>query len=149
LYRWQVRPEFLVNLLLPQAHAEIAADTDITAVLADEAGVKTVTDYLFGRIDSVVRAMGARLLLAMDGDRFAIYRDSDSPALALNRLAAETAFRHHIPFIDLDPMFRADWRAQHRRFDFDSDGHWNEHGHAVAAAAIARALRASGDHPAP
>jgi lysophospholipase L1-like esterase len=149
LYRWQVRPEFLVNLLLPQAHAGIAANTEIAAVLADEPGVKAVTDYLFGRIDAVVRAMGARLLLAMDGDRSAIYDGSDSPALVLNRLASENAVRRHIPFIDLEPVFRADWQAQHRRFDFDSDGHWNEHGHAVAAAAIARALRASGDRPAP
>lgn len=141
LYRWQVRPQLLVNLLLPQAHATIAANTDITAVLADEPGVQAVTDYLFGRIDAAVHAMGARLLLTMDGDRYAIYRGSDSPALALNRLAAATAARHHIPFLDLEPVFRADWQANHRRFDFDADGHWNEHGHKVAAAAIARTLR--------
>jgi hypothetical protein len=102
-----------------------------------------VTDYLFGRIDATVHAMGAHLLLAMDGDRFAIYQNSDSPALALNRLAAAAAARHRIPFVDLEPVFEADWRAAHRRFDFDADGHWNEHGHAVAAAAIAQALRAA------
>jgi lysophospholipase L1-like esterase len=141
LYRWQVRPEFLVNLVLPKAHAADAANTDIAAVLADPEGVEAVTDYLFGRIDAAVQAMGARLLLAMDGDRFAIYQGSDSPALVLNRLAAETAARHQIPFIDLEPVFEADWRAEHRRFDADADGHWNEHGHAVAAAAIARTLR--------
>ena len=143
LYRWQVRPEVLVNLLLPRAEAATGADTDITGVLADEAGVTAVTDYVFGRIDATVHAMGARLLLAMDGDRFAIYQGGDSPALALNRLAAETAARHQIPFIDLEPVFEADWRAVHRRFDSDADGHWNEHGHAVAAAAIAQALRAA------
>jgi lysophospholipase L1-like esterase len=143
LYRWQVRPEFLVNLLLPRAHAAVTANTDINAVLADRQGVEAVTDYLFGRIDAAVHAMGARLLLAMDGDRFAIYQGSDSSALALNRLAAETAARHQLPFIDLEPVFEADWQAEHRRFDFDADGHWNEHGHAVAAAAIAQALRAA------
>jgi hypothetical protein len=148
LYRWQVRPEFLVNLLLPRAHAADAANTDITAVLADQAGVTAVTDYLFGRIDATVHAIGARLLLAMDGYRFAIYQGSDSPALALNRLAADTAARHHIAFIDLEPVFEADWRAEHRRFDFDADGHWNEHGHAVAAAAIAQAMRESSGHAA-
>ena len=141
LYRWQVRPEWLVNLLLPRAEAAAAANTDIDAVLADREGVAAVTDYLFGRIDAVVHAIGARLILAMDGDRFAIYRDSDSPALALNRLAADAAARHHIPFVDLEPVFLADWREEHRRFDFDADGHWNEHGHAVAAAAIAKALQ--------
>jgi lysophospholipase L1-like esterase len=140
LYRWQVRPELLVNLLLPRAEAAPAANTDIGAVLADEAGIQAVTDYLFGRLDAAVHAMGARLLLAMDGDRSAIYGERDSPALALNRLAADMAARHHIAFVDLEPVFLADWRAEHRRFDFDADGHWNEHGHAVAAAAIAQAL---------
>ncbi len=141
LYRWQVRPEFVVDLLLPRAHAAVAANTDITAVLTEPENIRAVTDYLFGRIDDAVHAMGARLLLAMDGDRFAIYRGAASPALALNRLAADTAARHHIPFVDLEPVFVADWQAEHRRFDFDADGHWNEHGHAVAAAAIAQALR--------
>src|SRR5207237_2864211 len=97
LYRWQVRPEFLVDLVLPRAHAAApgyAANTDIAAVLVDRPGVKAITDYLFGRLDAVVHAMGARLLLAMDGDRSAIYRAADSPALALNRIAQETAQRH-------------------------------------------------------
>ena len=81
LYRWQVRPEFLVDLVLPRARAAgYAANTDIAAVLADRPGVEAVTDYLFGRIDAVVQAMGARLLVAMDGDRSAIYRAVDSPA---------------------------------------------------------------------
>ena len=143
LYRWQVRPEFLVDLLLPRARAatEYVANTDIAAVLADRRGVEAVTDYLFGRLDPVVHAMGARLLLAMDGDRFAIYRAGDSPALALNHLAEETAARHNIAFVDLHPAFAADWQSERRRFDFDADGHWNEHGHEVAAAPIARALR--------
>ena len=143
LYRWQVRPEFLVDLLLPRARAgpDYAGNTEIAAVLADRPGVEAVTDYLFGRFDATVYAMGARLLLAMDGDRFAIYHGSDSQALALNRIAAATALRHDIPFVDLHPAFAADWQNEHRRFDFDADGHWNEHGHEIAAAAIARALR--------
>jgi hypothetical protein len=105
LYRWQVRPEILVNLLLPRATVAPAANTDIGAVLADEAGIPAVTDYLFGRLDAAVHAMGARLLLAMDGDRFAIYGERDSPALMLNRLAADMAARHHIAFVDLEPVF--------------------------------------------
>jgi len=141
LYRWQNRPEVLANLLLPRAEAATAANTDIAAVVADEANTMAATDYLFGRIDAAAHAMGARLLLAMDGDRFAIYRGSNSPALALNRLAGDIAARQRIPFIDLEPVFSADWQAEHRRFDFDADGHWNEHGHAIAAAAIAREIR--------
>ena len=141
LYRWQVRPEFLANWLLPQARAEIAANTDIGAVLEEPENIMAVTDYLFGRMNSAVQAFGGRLLLTMDGDRAAIYRGADSPALALNRLAADTAARHDLPFVDLEQVFVAEWQQQHQRFDFAADGHWNEHGHAVAAAALAGALR--------
>jgi len=143
LYRWQLRPELLLDFALPRAHAaaRYAANTEIAAVLADRRGVEAITDYLFGRLDAVVRAMGARLLMAMDGDRFAIYQGIDSLALDLNRIAAAAALQRHIPFVDLQPAFAADWQATHHRFDFDADGHWNEHGHEVAAAAIGQALR--------
>jgi hypothetical protein len=141
LYRWQVRPELLVHLLLPPAHAAIAANTDIDAVMAEPENIASITDYLFREIDKAASAIGARLLLAMDADRSAIYRGGDSPASDLNRLAGETAARRQIPFLDLEPVFRAEWQAHHRRFDFDSDRHWNEHGHAVAAAAVASVLQ--------
>jgi hypothetical protein len=141
LYRWQVRPDLLTRWLLPQARAQTAANTDIGGVLAELDNIGAVTGYLFDRIAAVVRTTGAQVLLAMDGDRAAIYRGQDSPALVLNRLAAAAAERRRIPFVDLDPVFRADWQSAHRRFDFDADGHWNEHGHAVAAAALAGRLR--------
>jgi hypothetical protein len=145
LYRWQVRPQLLIDKLLPQAHAaSYTANVDIDAVLADPTANEAVTDYIFGRLNAVANAAGARLLIAMDGDRASIYAGANSRALALNRLAARIAAAHQIPFVDLHPAFTADWQAQHRRFDFDADGHWNERGHRIAAQAIADALRAAG-----
>ena len=77
----------------------------------------------------------------MDGDRYAIYagRETSRP-LALNRIAAEAAARSGAAFIDLHPVFAAAWKASGRRFEFDSDAHWNEYGHTVAAHAIAAAM---------
>jgi len=144
VYRWQVRPQFLVDMLLPKAQAAYVANTNIDAVLADPAGNEAVTDYVFGRLDALARGAGARLLIAMDGDRGSIYAGIESRALVLNRLAARVAAAHDIPFVDLEPAFAADWQAKHRRFDYDADGHWNEHGHEIAARAIAEALRAAG-----
>jgi lysophospholipase L1-like esterase len=146
LYRWQVRPEFLIRPLLPQAQAapRVAANTDVETALADMAANEAVTDYVFGRLDAVARASGARLLLAMDGDRSAIYAGADSPVLVLNRLAERVAAAHGLPFVDLEPVFARDWQTEHRRFDFEADNHWNEHGHEVAARAIADGLRAAG-----
>jgi hypothetical protein len=67
-------------------------------------------------------------------------RGTPSTAAALNRLAAETAAAHDIPFIDLHPVLAADWLAHGQRFEFSIDNHWNDRGHALAAGAIAAAL---------
>jgi hypothetical protein len=80
-------------------------------------------------------------MLAMDGVRTVVYSNRASPALALNQLSAELARKHRLPFIDLHAVFRADWNANQRSFEFDSDAHWNEHGHPVAARAVARAMK--------
>jgi hypothetical protein len=81
-----------------------------------------------------------RLLLAMDSVRGALYSDSPSQALKLNQLSAELARKHGLEFLDLHPVFRAEWNVNRRPFEFMSDGHWNEYGHAVAAHAIAHAI---------
>ena len=56
---------------------------------------------------------------------------------ALNELAMELAEKHDLPLIDLTKAFTSDWQANSQRFEFASDGHWNERGHAVAAGEIA------------
>jgi hypothetical protein len=99
------------------------------------------TDYLFQRMAGWARANNANLLLLMDGDRQSIYSGAPSSALQLNAMAAELAARHGIAFIDLHPRFAADWANHHQRFDFAADNHWNERGHAVAAAAVANHVR--------
>ncbi len=144
LYRWQVRPQMLVDAFLGPARADtpgIAANIDVAAVLGREADIRVATDYLVGRLAEQARSIGASLLLAMDGDRAAIYAGrANSPALALNRIAGEAAARAGVPFLDLHPVFAADWAKRHRRFEFEADAHWNENGHAVAGAAIAERL---------
>lgn len=148
LYRWQVRPQALVDAILGPARAEaageggFAANIDVAGVLAREADIRVATDYLFARLQARAEAIGAKLQLVMDGERQAIYAGRrDSPALRLNRIAAELAGKHGIAFLDLHPVFAGDWAKNGKRFDFTSDAHWNEYGHAVAAAAIAEALR--------
>jgi lysophospholipase L1-like esterase len=145
LYRWKVRPQAIIDALLPAARAEggFAANVEIGAVLAQERPIRAAADYLIERMGARAREIGAKLVIAMDGDRQAIYAGQPSQALVLNRIAAEAAARHGIPFVDLHPAFAAEWQAKRRRFEFASDGHWNEYGHAVAAQAIAAAMDAA------
>ncbi|TCR66490.1 GDSL-type esterase/lipase family protein [Bosea sp. BK604] len=146
LYRWQLRPQALVDAIFGPAHADddrFAANIDVSSVLSHEAEIRVATDYVFKRLAERAQSIGARLLIAMDGDRRAIYAErSDSRALTLNRIAAEAAQRAGIGFLDLHPVFAADWAKNHRRFDFDADSHWNEAGHAVAGAAVLEVLKA-------
>jgi hypothetical protein len=87
---------------------------------------------------------GAQLLLVMDGVRRDITTGSTSHfARSLNVMAREVAAAREIPFLDLQGHFEADWRERQQRFDFVSDGHWNEHAHGLVAKAIAESLGAS------
>jgi hypothetical protein len=144
LYRWQVRPQALVDLLLPAARAggRFEANIVVGDVLAQEGNVRAATDYVMSRLAARAKDTRTRLLILMDGDRAAIYaRRRESEPLRLNRIAAEMAARHGIAFLDLHPVFAADWQANGQRFEFASDAHWNEHGHSVVAHAVAAAMR--------
>lgn len=144
-YRWQVRPDTVRNAIFGQAQAAegpFAANIDVAAVSRRMADIAATTDYLFVRLKTVAAGMGARLLVAMDGHRSAIYSGATmSFPLKLNRMAGEAAARHDIAFVDLHPVFAADWIAHNARFEFASDSHWNERAHALAARAISEAIR--------
>jgi GDSL-like Lipase/Acylhydrolase family len=142
-YRWQVRPDNIRAIFLPSAHANTGryeANIDLTSALGRMPNIVVATDHIFGRMSALARQSGTRLVVAIDGVRSAIYSGGSSDALVLNSLSADLAARHGITFVDLHPAFQADWAANGKRFEFDADHHWNEHGHAVAAAAIARVL---------
>ncbi len=130
-----------------EAGSNFQTNIDTRAVLERATDVALATDYLFGRLAAVASAHKFDLLFVMDGDRQAIYRGIDSAALynsgalALNTLANRAADRHGIPFIDLHPRFEQDWLKNRRRFDFESENHWNQYGHAIASAAIEQFVR--------
>ena len=146
-YRWQVSPALLRGLVLGSARAEaprFEANIDVNEVLSRLPDVGAATDYLFGRLAALGRDLGFEILLVMDANRGPIYAGAEvrpEGASALNVLAREMAARHGLGFLDLTEAFTRAWQAEGARFEFASDGHWNERGHQVAADAIARALR--------
>jgi hypothetical protein len=146
LYRWQVRPQMVLDAILGPARAEgdprYAANIDVQSVLASEPDIRAATAHGLTRLATLAKAAGSSLLIVMDGDRRAIEAgQASSPALALNAIAAETAKAQGIAFLDLQPAFAADWAEHHKTFEFESDNHWNEYGHEVAARAIVERLR--------
>jgi GDSL-like lipase/acylhydrolase family protein len=145
-YRWRVRLESIRNLLLPAARAandRYDANVEVEPVLRVLPTIRLTTDYVLARLARLQQREGTRVLLAIDGVRAVIYSGRTSEILALNRLTAELAARHGLSFVDLQAVFSADWAAHHRRFEFESDYHWNEYAHAVAARAIAHEIAKS------
>jgi lysophospholipase L1-like esterase len=139
-YRRQVTREGLRRALSRADEARYEAGIDVDAVAGRMTDIEAATDHLFGRLADLAGSAGAELLLVMDGNRELIYAGldpADSTASELNRLAERLAAAHGIPFLDLHEAFAADWSMHGRRFEFRHDTHWNEHGHALAADAVA------------
>jgi len=147
-YRWGVTPETLRRALFGAGGAVHDANIDVASLDAAWPDIRAATFYLLRRMNAAVSARGAKLLIAMDGVRRDIYAGTaPNPAGAyrLNALAAALAAENGIAFLDLHPVFAADWAANREAFEFgDDDNHWNAHGHAVAAKAVAARLRALG-----
>ncbi len=83
-----------------------------------------------------------RILIVLDGLRSSIYHREKEAAERTSFFAKmrdyvmEKAARHGYPVIDLHEVFKADYRWNGRRFEFDFDAHWSGYGHGVAARAI-------------
>ena len=114
--------------------------------------IEVATDYAFEHFAAFAEKHDIELALMMDGHRDAIYTDEAGPdagtvPLQLNRVSAEMAAKHDLPFLDLHPHFLADWQANRASFNFESDGHWNEYGHRLVAATLTDWLRTNGLAP--
>ena len=138
-YRWQVRPGRVRDLFLASARAE-GDSPPARSTIPKRQNVEIATEYMIGRLSDVGKSIGARLLLATDGDRAAIYEGRGDRTPPLSRLVADQARRTGVAYLDLHPHFLTDWNRHGLPFDFQSDYHWNERGHAVSARAVADAI---------
>lgn len=174
VYRWQVRPDVILSNLFasspaepqtdpaaapepadvqadappaePTAAPKFAANVNLTDLLTVRSDVEAATSYGFEQLQRAATDMGANLLLVMDGDRRSLREgNKNGPALVLNEMAAREADKLGIAFLDLQPVFSADWDANQQRFEHDVDNHWNAYGHDVAARAVAEHIRQHGD----
>lgn len=113
-----------------------------------------VTEALLARVQATAEAAGVPVLLVLSPSEWQTYDDlwpklvgSGSQARrrfnpeAPNARLAEIAARHGIRLLDLRPTFRSEVAAGGPPVIFRKDGHWTEHGHAVAARAVAAAVQ--------
>ena len=79
--------------------------------------------------------------MGMDGNRREIYGNRQEPVAgnyfgAMRRYLIRAAEAKGFEVIDMQQKFIAHFRQHGQRFDFPTDGHWNEVGHAVFAQAM-------------
>jgi hypothetical protein len=130
----------------PRESASAPAFVGNTGAAADAERIRVSLDVLDRFFELLPEQTGlppARVAFVLDGMRPDLY----SPAALrvaensyFGRMRRELATRarargHEV--IDLQPLFVERFRTEGRRFDVAGDGHWNEHGHALAAEAIA------------
>ena len=150
VYRYGVRGELLRDLILgkKESSQNIQANIDAHEVGLEQENIDRVTRYLFQQVKRAADSIGAKVLIVMDGDRARIYRGESSfdsakgeDVLSLNALSEKLSREMHFSFIDLHPIFVADYRAHQKRFNSYVDGHWNEYGHEVVARALIAKLQ--------
>ncbi|MHB8078533.1 MAG: hypothetical protein ACYDIE_04685 [Candidatus Krumholzibacteriia bacterium] len=84
----------------------------------------------------------ARILFVMDADRRQMYDAGARPEPLRDSPVWEAACRDSgCGFLDLTDAFWAAYQADGRRLDLPANYHWNQHGMAVVAQAVAASLR--------
>ncbi|MEZ5853612.1 MAG: GDSL-type esterase/lipase family protein [Hyphomicrobiaceae bacterium] len=123
--------------------AYIQSAVDIRKIADDRRNRIAARHVLWG-MKRLAARHGFKLLFVMDGVREAVYDAKPQSAYAvgkLNALAADLTTELDLPFVDLYELFRSDWQAHHRRFEFAYDWHWNERANRLVGEEIARVLQ--------
>lgn len=145
-YRQKLDPSVLRSIFTRETPPVYQANVAVDAIAQRRNAVTNAADYVFREFSALSRQYEFEPLLMMDGDRRSIAAGLDSAALYrggalwLNAMASRTAKKYGIGFLDLHPVFEADWRLHHRPLNFVSDNHWNERSHQIAAEALAEYL---------
>lgn len=144
-YRYDVRFGMLRRLILGKKK-QVQANVDLEAVERVMSKNRLATQHVLGQAAALCKERGIVFLVAMDAVRNLIYENSpelfdySKGALRLNRMAGEVAQELGVHFLDMHPAFAKDYKANGNAFNEESDHHWNEYGHSLAASLLADAV---------
>ena len=76
--------------------------------------------------------------IVLDADRADIYNDTytESYFSEMRSYTMQEASSNGITVVDMDPIFRDDYARNGEKFEFPTDGHWNEHAHQLVSKAL-------------
>ena len=76
-----------------------------------------------------------KITIIIDADRRDIYNSVESKSYFndMREIMRKTAVANSINYIDMNNVFTDDFKIFKKKFEFPSDGHWNEHAHKLVA----------------
>jgi len=116
------------------------ANVDVAGLdpLADSRDLERLLRDILGRYRAA--AAGAELYIVLDANRGDLYHEGErrpSKIRPMFAAIARLAREQGIGVLDLTQPFREAYQRDGARFEFQHDGHWNAHAHAVVAEAVA------------
>ena len=81
-----------------------------------------------------------KVTLVLDADRQDIYNGQESKSYfrQMRNYTIRSAKLNNVELIDMEPIFKDDYSRHKQRFEFSTDGHWNERAHKLLAEALLR-----------
>jgi hypothetical protein len=131
----------LQRLTAGQQNKKYNANIDVDKAKFLKERIRKAIDYIHRTI--IRENNGKPVVFLMDAPRRDIYNGtlSESNVRWMNDLLEEKTAQYGLPFVDLSDEFRRLFEAEKVHFEWESDYHWNEDGHQVAAYALYRKLR--------
>ncbi|HNP83604.1 MAG TPA: hypothetical protein PKN47_19250 [Nitrospira sp.] len=128
------------NLLSNEvADARYAGNTEFAKSIWVEQEARAVVDQFFEDLGMIIGSKP--LLFIVDADREAIYKGSGGDNSFFSKIRnyfIAQAHDHNHEVIDMYPIFLHHYATHKIKFEFPTDGHWNELGHKLAAEAVGR-----------
>ena len=98
---------------------------------------KLVIDHFFQFINN--RNLNKNITFILDADRTDVYNNTNTNSYfnEMRDYMMSKAESNGVNFIDMNEVFRADFKINKMKFEFETDGHWNERAHSLAAKQLA------------
>ena len=126
------------NLLSDEAaDTRYAGNTEFSKTIPIEQESRAVVDQFFKNLSLIIGSKP--VLFLVDADRESIYMGTSNDNSFFSKMRKyfiDRARDHEV--VDMSPIFLDHYRIHKAKFEFPTDGHWNELGHRLAADAVLR-----------
>jgi hypothetical protein len=133
---------FKSRILSSDKPAEVVGHTLADASEARVGDSKWAVDEFFRQLPTASKLTPDKIVFVVDGPRPTLYsedelaRTKDAYSNVMRKYFMATARKNGYEVIDMMPIFVQRHQRTGERFEFPTDGHWNQTGHAAVADAV-------------